>query len=93
MACLSLAHDEYPHFDTKIYNAEKKELIGDKPWFIKFYAPWCGHCKRLAPGWKEFHDTNSENLNIGKVDCTAPDSIDLCQQLEINCLHHFLFQR
>ena len=38
-----------------------------------FYAPWCGHCKRMKPEFEKAASILEENdppVNLVKVDCT-----------------------
>jgi len=63
---------------SKVLGADLK-VIGDKPYFVKFFAPWCGHCKKLTPTWEQLHNENKD-VNVVKVDCTNTEdgSKDIC---------------
>ena len=66
-------------------------MKSDKAWFIKFYAPWCGHCKHLAPVWEDFNRLHSEEINVAKVDCTDSLSQSLCSKMEVRGYPTLLF--
>ncbi|XP_062836640.1 protein disulfide-isomerase TMX3 isoform X1 [Anolis carolinensis] len=55
-----------------------KENRKDDIWLVDFYAPWCGHCKKLEPVWnevgKEMGGTGSP-VKVGKMDATSYSSI------------------
>ncbi|OJD15562.1 hypothetical protein AJ78_04185 [Emergomyces pasteurianus Ep9510] len=39
------------------------------PWFIKFYTPWCSHCKAMSASWLQMARDMKGSLNVGEVNC------------------------
>ncbi|KAI0544390.1 thioredoxin-like protein [Xylaria curta] len=54
----------------------KKTIGSDKHVFVAFTAPWCGHCKNLAPIWETLAEDfiNEPSVVIAKVDAEAENS-------------------
>ncbi|KAJ5215779.1 uncharacterized protein N7498_002186 [Penicillium cinerascens] len=60
-------------------------------WFIKFYAPWCGHCQAMAPNWKAMAKEMKDTLNIGEVNCEVESR--LCQDARVDAFPTIYFFR
>jgi len=79
-ASLALATDKVLDLNEKNFDSTIKE---NSLTLVEFFAPWCGHCKALAPEY----DTAAKSLEgknagvLAKVDCTIEK--DLCSKFEV----------
>jgi protein disulfide-isomerase A6 len=59
-------------------NFDKIVLQSGKPALVEFFAPWCGHCKNLAPVYEELaanFESAGSKVTIAKVDADAEKAL------------------
>lgn len=61
-------------------NFESVALNPEIDAFVEFYAPWCGHCKKLAPEWSKLAKNIKamgldKKVVIAKFDATENESV------------------
>eukprot|EP00760_Papus_ankaliazontas_P014838 PhM_4_TR16158/c0_g1_i1/m.77053 len=70
--------------EVQSYEQWETLLASDRALFVKFYAPWCGHCKRLEPDWKLVADEYSTNVDVMMVSVDATTQSRLAERYEID---------
>ena len=66
--------------DEKTFNTEVMKHAGIA--LVEFYAPWCGHCKSLAPEWEKAATLLKGIVKVVAVDATAAESLAQKYQIQ-----------
>jgi len=75
-----------------VLNDANVAIIKDGLWLVEFYAPWCGHCKKLAPVYEQVAEHlfktrkstfgEQEVVSVAKVNCD--DFSGICSKAGVN---------
>lgn len=58
------------------------EKVKKGVWLIKFYSPWCGHCKAIEGKWKDLARVVDGKFHVAEVNCVK--DYKLCDEYNVN---------
>jgi len=71
---------------VELHTEDFFEKVSYGTWFVEFYAPWCGHCKNLAPTWEELATklkASGLKVNIAKFDASSQEASVISQKFNV----------
>ncbi|RLV91701.1 Protein disulfide-isomerase MPD1 [Spathaspora sp. JA1] len=83
--------DEY-HYDPNIFELTPETFNkvvhkSNYTTIVKFYAPWCGHCRNLKPIYQKLgklvHQDAKYAINVATVNCDQEYNKPLCSRYQI----------
>lgn len=77
--------------EGKIGNMDEKDVVefdntnlfqtiynSEEPWLLDLYAPWCGHCIKMADDWAKLATKFKGFVKVAKIDASQyPDYNEL----------------
>ncbi|CAJ1367000.1 unnamed protein product [Effrenium voratum] len=60
------------------------EMTAGKSVFVKFFAPWCGHCKTMKPAWDKLMEEykGDKDILVADVDCIGTGK-SMCDEVGV----------
>lgn len=65
-------------------NLGDEVLSAKQPVLVEFWAPWCGHCKRLSPVLDRLSEKLGDEVIIGKVN--IDEEPGLAEKFEVSVI-------